>query len=196
MGRQKVKDIRRKELIEASMNSIYRHGFAEVTVSQIAQDAQTSTGSIHYYFGGKDALLEATMRHLLARLRNANIRMLAGNTDPEDRLRAIVFANFDQSVMTAQSCRVWTQFWAYAPYHTGLARLQALNISRVRSHLRRELRQLIAPQFVDAIVFAIQTYMDGVWVQAAQSDTEPDLRVIHARTDEFLSNTIKRSGSR
>jgi len=137
MGRRDIKAIRRLELIEAAMSAIHAHGFANLTVSQIAQDAGASTGSIHYYFGGKEALLEATMRHLLSVLKRAVLRRLADQSDPEQRLIAVVAGNFDKALFSSESCSVWTQFWAYAPYDPRLARLQRLNKRRVRSNLIR-----------------------------------------------------------
>ncbi len=186
MGRQDITTIRQTELIEAVIASIHRHGFASLTVSQIAKEAQTSTGSVHYYFGGKDALLEATMRHLLSILRTATVRRLRGLTDPSKRLFAIVSSNFDELLYTNQHCRVWTQFWAYAPYTPNLARLQRVNKTRVASNLRSELKQLLPSQSVEIARVAIQSYMDGVWVHAAQSGIIKDEATIQSEAEQFL----------
>ncbi len=186
MGRRDIKAIRRFELIEAAMSAIQKHGFANLTVSQIAEDAETSAGSIHYYFGGKDALLEATMRHLLAVLKEAVLRRLSSLEDPEQRLIAVVLGNFDETLFSSESCSVWTQFWAYAPYNPRLARLQLVNKSRVRSNLIAELKRLMSPDAAETACIAIQSYMDGIWVHAAQTGTPPPHKQVQDDATHFL----------
>lgn len=190
MGRQKIRSIRREELIRATITAIHDHGFADLTVAQIARDAQASTGSIHYYFGGKEALLEATMVHLLGLLKTAYHQHLSTATTPQDRLHAVVQANFDQSFLSLETCRVWTQFWAFAPFHPRLARLQKLNRARVRSNLIHALRTLVAEQDQNIKVNAIQGYMDGVWVQLSQSSVEPDFPLLQSEARRFVDQTI------
>ncbi|KAB7613338.1 transcriptional regulator BetI [Amylibacter sp. SFDW26] len=193
MGRQDIKSIRRAELIDAVMITIHRYGFADLTVSQIAKEAETSTGSIHYYFGGKDALLEATMRHLLSILKDAISVRMQGQTDPKQRLIAVVTGNFDALFFTDQSTSVWVQFWAYAPYSPSLARLQMMNKNRIRSNLRAELKRLLPKQSVETARIAIQSYMDGVWVHAAQSGVRADANTVQTDAVKFLELLLDRS---
>jgi TetR/AcrR family transcriptional repressor of bet genes len=194
VGRQKIRSIRREELIRATITAIHDHGFADLTVAQIAQDAQASTGSIHYYFGGKEALLEATMVHLLGLLKSAYQQHIATATTPQDRLHAVVQANFDQSFLSLETCRVWTQFWAFAPFHPRLARLQRLNRARVRSNLIHALRQLVPEQDLNIKVNAIQGYMDGVWVQLSQSSQAPNFPLLQSEARRFVDQTIAQGG--
>ena len=49
-----------------------------------------------------------------------------------------------------------------------------INRARVRSHFVAELSQLVAPDQVETARQALQSYMDGVWLQAAQSDQPLD----------------------
>lgn len=186
MGQQRISEIRRQELIQASMKVISDRGFADVTVAQIAKHTGGSTGSIHYYFGGKDALLEATMRHLLNRLQTAHHRLRAGANTPMDRLLAVVDANFDPEFMTRETCRVWTQFWAFAPYYPALARLHRINRSRVTSNIMAPLRHLAAETNPTITTTAIQSYMDGIWVEAAQANGEPDTHGLRDQARAFV----------
>ncbi|MGD1926078.1 MAG: choline-responsive transcriptional repressor BetI [Paracoccaceae bacterium] len=187
MRRQTIKELRRAELISAAISAIHQHGFADLTVSQIAKDAETSTGSIHYYFGGKEALLEATMRHLMTVLSATVRRRLRAAEDPRRRLNAMVVANFDEAFFSQETCTVWTQFWAYAPYNARLSRLQRMNKARVRSNLNHELRALVPDSVRDQVRFGIQSYMDGVWVHAAQASVAPTPETAQQDAAEFLS---------
>ena len=62
-------EARRRALIGAALREISDHGSLEVTVAQIAGRAGVSPALAHHYFGGKDDLILATMRHLLAEFR-------------------------------------------------------------------------------------------------------------------------------
>jgi TetR/AcrR family transcriptional regulator, transcriptional repressor of bet genes len=63
-----MQPIRRQQLIDATLAAVNELGFAESSISQIAQRAGVSTGIISHYFGGKNGLIEATMRYLLQQL--------------------------------------------------------------------------------------------------------------------------------
>jgi TetR/AcrR family transcriptional repressor of bet genes len=190
MARQKIRSIRREELIQATIAAIYEHGFANLTVAQIARDAQASTGSFHYDFGGKEALLEATMIHLLDLLKRAHLKRLVSAGTAADRLHAVVQANFDETFLTRETCRVWTQFWAFAPYHKGLAQLHRINRARVRSNVIFALRDLVPGDELQVKANATQGYMDGVWVQVAQSEGYPDLSVLQCEARRFVDQTV------
>ncbi|WP_171173803.1 transcriptional regulator BetI [Ruegeria sp. HKCCD8929] len=168
MTRRRIRDIRNDELIEAAIEAIHQKGFVTVTMAEIARTAGASAASINYYFGSKDQLMEKTMRRLMSLLRARLMAHLSGSETPRDRLLAIIDANFDDQLLTAQQCSVWVQFWANAPYAPRLARLHRINQRRVASHLRHELRQLVEPARQSALRASIQAYMDGVWIELAQ----------------------------
>ncbi len=170
MGRKRIRDIRNEELIEATIVAVHRHGYSVVTMAEIAREADASAASINYYFGSKEGLMEATMRHLLTKLRHAMIAGYAKAETPKERLYAVMDANFDDALFTVEQCSIWMQFWANAPYSTRLSRLHRINRARVRSHFLAELRQLLPAEQVGPARLALQSYMDGVWLEAAQSD--------------------------
>jgi TetR/AcrR family transcriptional repressor of bet genes len=174
MGRKRIRDIRHEELIEATIAAVHARGYATVTMSEIAKRADSSAASISYYFGSKDGLMEATMRHLLQKLKKALITRLAQAHSPQERLYAILDANFDDSLFTVAQCSLWVQFWASAPYSPRLARLQQINRQRVQSNFRSELGKLLPPDQAEIARLALQSYMDGIWLDAAQSTTELD----------------------
>lgn len=178
--RRRIRDIRRDELIAATITAIHRHGFAAVTVSQIAEIADASVGSISYYFGGKDRLLEGAMRRLLTILRECTVDGQRAAATPRARLEAVVLANFDPRLFTKAQCSVWMQFWAFAPYTPRLARLHRINRARVSSNVRAELDALVRSADIDNAQRSLQAYMDGVWLEASQGDGPVDAS--HAQT--------------
>ena len=92
-----MEPIRRQQLITATMAAIDEVGLAETTVMRIARHAGVSAGIISHYFGGKDGLLEATMRQILTDLSGAvAMRRHALEDDaPRAHIGAIIEGNFD-----------------------------------------------------------------------------------------------------
>lgn len=169
MGRKRIRDIRYEELIEATIIAVHKHGYNTVTMAEIAREADSTATSISYYFGSKEGLMEATMRHMLKRLKKSLIKGYAQAETPRERLYAILDANFDDSLFSVPQCSLWMQFWASAPYSPRLSRIHRINRSRVRSHFKSELRQLLPETEAEIARVALQSYMDGVWLEAAQS---------------------------
>lgn len=180
MTRKTIRDIRSEELIDAAILAVHERGYSVVTMTEIAKRAGTSAASINYYFGSKERLMEATMRRLLDILKQALLRRLGDTSTPHDRLMAICDANFDDTLFTVEQTSVWIQFWSHAPYSSRLSRLHQINRSRVRSHFRAELKQLLPEKTRETVRSALQAYMDGVWLEAAQTDavqlSPPDAR--------------------
>ncbi len=169
MSRKRIRDIRHEELIDASICAIHKRGYAIVTMAEIAAEAGASAASINYYFGSKENLMEATMRRLLNILKHALLANLAQATTPRARLMAIIDANFDDALFNNAQCSVWIQFWSHAPYSKLLSRLHIINRTRVRAHFRAELKHLLPADTRETARRALQSYMDGVWLEATQS---------------------------
>ena len=193
--RRRIRDIRRDELIAATIKAIHRHGFAAVTISQIAEVADASVGSISYYFGGKERLLEEVMRRLLSILHESTVARLRAAVGPHERLGAMVLANFDNRLFSEEKCSVWMQFWAFAPYTPRLARLHRINRSRVSTNLRGELRMLLPTDRVEDTQRSLQAYMDGVWLEAAQRGDPVSGAVAQAAAMRFLATLLASDGT-
>ena len=68
-----MEPIRKAALVNATIVEVGRTGSLDVTVSQIAKRAGMSTALAHHYFGGKEAMFLAAMRHVLS-LYGAEVR--------------------------------------------------------------------------------------------------------------------------
>ncbi|TGS59816.1 TetR family transcriptional regulator, partial [Mesorhizobium sp. M1C.F.Ca.ET.176.01.1.1] len=83
MPKKGVEPVRREQLIRATFQTIDEIGMADATVATIAKKAGLSSGIVAHYFGDKDGLLEATMRHVLRDLWQATARRRrAAKADP------------------------------------------------------------------------------------------------------------------
>lgn len=190
MGRKRIRDIRHEELIEATITAVHKRGYGVVTMAEIAREAGASAASINYYFGSKEGLMEATMRHLLNQLKAAMIEGYSAAKSPRERLYAVMDANFADGLYSVEQCSIWMQFWAGAPYSARLSRIHRINRARVRSHFLAELRALLPAQDVETARQALQCYMDGVWLQAAQSEEPVDPAAARAAAHQVVDLTL------
>ena len=79
-------EARRRALIGAALQEISDRGSLDVTVAQIASRAGVSSALAHHYFGAKDDLILATMRHLLAEFGAGVVARLRRAESPRARL--------------------------------------------------------------------------------------------------------------
>lgn len=85
---------RRAELIAAASRVIAEHGIAAATTRRIAEEAGVPTGLVHYWFAGKDELLEAVITDTLASIEDAVRASRDEATDPRASLHEQLLAAF------------------------------------------------------------------------------------------------------
>src|ERR1051325_993393 len=115
MGRLDIKETRRVQLIEATIDSLSKRGFAEFTLAQVAQSAGLSQGIVNFYFHSKEALLVETLKFMEAEYEefwNAAV----GRAGPRaaDKVPAMIAADSDPVVASRKKVTVWYAFWGEA----------------------------------------------------------------------------------
>ena len=163
-----MKPLRRNQLINATLDSIYENGFADTTVATISKKAGVSSGIIAHYFGSKGDLLEASMRELLKTLGDDIINRQQHADTPIEKIHAIIDGNFDPKQTTPRACQTWLVFWTQALHQPELARLQRVNRIRLRSNLRYWIGQLLSErQQVINVADGLAALIDGLWLRGA-----------------------------
>ncbi len=169
-----MEEIRRRQLIEATIASIHEVGFAESSLSRISAKAGVSTGIVHHYFEDKADLLEATLRQLGNNLREAVVTRLSKAGTPIERLMAVIDGNTGPELFTPEGVSAWLAFWAQVPNSDRLARVQRIIIGRLHDNLVDALRPLAPAGEVQAIATLVASLIDGLWLRAALQPTAPD----------------------
>ena len=168
-----MEEIRRRQLIEATIASIHEVGLAESSLSRISARAGVSTGIVHHYFEDKAELLESTLRQLGVGLRQTVVRRLTAAGTPAERLMAVIDGNIGADQFTPQGVSAWLAFWAQVPTHPRLARVQNVIISRLHDNLVHALR-LLGRKDAEEIASVTEALIDGLWLRAALSSDGPD----------------------
>ena len=126
MPRVGMKPIRRAALVKATIAEVGRKGSLDVTVARIAARAGVSSGLAHHYFGGKEDLLFAAMRHILSASTGPSVRaQLARARTPRARLDAIIRASFGPDNFEPEVIAAWLSFYVHAQSDPGARRLLA-----------------------------------------------------------------------
>ncbi|MGF1760897.1 transcriptional regulator BetI [Photobacterium sagamiensis] len=162
-------EIRRPQLVEATMAVIDEVGLSGASVALISRKAGVSPGIINHYFGGKHGLLEETMRSVLRQLSATLIEHLraVGSNDVTARIKAIVAANFDGYQVESKVVKTWLAFWVLSMHDADLHRLQRVNERRLLSHLRYELKQVLPAEQAAFVAQGIAALIDGIWLRGA-----------------------------
>jgi TetR/AcrR family transcriptional regulator, transcriptional repressor of bet genes len=145
----------------------------DVTVSQIAKRAGMSPALAHHYFGSKDEMFLAAMRHILT-LYGAEVRgALTAVQGPEARLRAVLLASFSPSNFRREAVSAWLNFWVLAQTAPGAKRLLAIYQSRLRSNLMACLRPLAGAEAA-RITEGLSALIDGLYLREVLKSGPPD----------------------
>ncbi len=193
MARVGTEKLRKQELIQATIKSIENHGFQGTTILTISRQANMSAGIISHYFGSKQGLILATIRHLLEELKQGLLQQIASCEQPltpELRLEMIVDTNFACFQQSTSVTRTWLCFWAQALHDPELARLQSVNSKRLQSNLLYSYRQIISDK-QKAILAASMTaaMIDGLWLRSSLSQTsEDEFKKAEQMCKQFISS--------
>jgi TetR/AcrR family transcriptional repressor of bet genes len=187
-----MREVRRAQLIDATLLSIDQAGLSGTTLASVAQRANISTGIVSHYFGDKDGLLEATMRHILRDLWAATTRRrIAAKPQPRARLRAIVAANFDVTQVSGPVMKTWLAFWTQSMHEPALRRLQRVNTRRLYSNLCAEFGKALPRSHARRAASGLAAMIDGLWLRGALSgdpfDTRAALRLANDYIDMLLA---------
>jgi TetR/AcrR family transcriptional repressor of bet genes len=191
-----MKPLREQQLINATLESVAQYGLQKTTIITISRIAGLSSGIISHYFGGKQGLIEATVKHLLEQLKLAVLERVNDNSLTADqRLEIIVEANFTSLQRSMPATKTWLSFWAQSMHDPGLARLQHINSKRLYSNLLFSFRQILVKDL--AIIASQQTaaMIDGFWLQSALSPRpEVEFKQAELLCKKFIGDLIKQSG--
>jgi TetR/AcrR family transcriptional repressor of bet genes len=110
--RRAPRDVRRQQLIEATIDVLARKGYAALTIADVAGAAGLSVGIVNFHFDSKDNLLADCLRHLSAEYTN-NWKAVLATAEPAAarRLESVLLADFDAVLFTPRKIAAWIAFW-------------------------------------------------------------------------------------
>ena len=168
-SREPVEEIRRRQLVEVTIDSLAELGFVGTTLAQIAARAGVSPGLVAHYFGDKDGLLDAAFRALARRVGDQVRARLRQVSTARGRIQAVIDANLAPEEFEQRTGTAWLAFWGQVLQSPSLRRVQSVYQRRTLSNLRSALRKLVPTEEAQSLAAMIAAMIDGVWLRAALS---------------------------
>jgi TetR/AcrR family transcriptional repressor of bet genes len=188
-----MEPVRRKALISAAIDAIHDRGMGQVTMGEIARRAGVSAALAHHYFGGKDQLLLATMRHLLTELGEEIQTRLSQAKTPRERIAAVIRGNFAPGQFRPAVISAWLAFYVQAQSDPDARRLLRVYRRRLESNLLHPLRELTTRDNAARVAETVAALIDGLWIRRSLSDASPDsdgaAELVESAVGEALSRT-------
>ncbi|MFD1695424.1 transcriptional regulator BetI [Roseibium aestuarii] len=181
---------RRKTLIDATISAIHDRGFFEVTLAEIARRAGVSSGLALHYFGSKDQLLAATMRHMLKDLQDGIRDELKRAHTPRARVSAIIAGNFSAEQFRDATIAAWLAFYVQSRSHAGNRRLLQIYARRLASNLAHNLKSFMAAPAARKVAEGTASMIDGVWIRQSLREGKTDRLAAIAMVEEYVETQI------
>jgi len=168
--REAIKEHRREQLMEATIECIAAKGFAGLTLADVAREAGLSVGIVNFYFTTKDQLLIDTFAYLVdeyRRVTDANLD--AAGTDPARRILAMVDTDFQLSISSRKRITVWYAFWGETRWRPEFLKICQRLSAAFHVETRATFTQLIASTGrldldPDAVTRGFHAMIDGLWL--------------------------------
>ena len=184
--------IRKAALINAAISTVGRAGSLDVTVAQIARAAGMSSALAHHYFGSKERIFLAAMRHILGAYGTEVRLALAQAATPRERIAAVVRGSFAPSNFRGDTVSAWLILYVRAQCLPGARRLLTVYQRRLRSNLLVGLRPLVGDR-AEAVADTLAALIDGLYLRAAlagaKQDGEAAARTVFTVLDCLLEGT-------
>ncbi|RWD53213.1 MAG: transcriptional regulator BetI [Mesorhizobium sp.] len=187
-----IEPLRRKALIDATISAIGERGSLDVTMSEIAGRAGVSSALAHHYFGAKDELLLATMRHILAELTADMRRALRSASTARERVSAVVAVNFSDVQFRPETIAAWLAFYVEAQKSSALRRLLKVYARRLHSNLLSGLTGILPRSEADRVAEATAALIDGLYIRRALKDGVPNAVTAIALIEDYLETKLSR----
>lgn len=168
-----MEPIRRAALVKATIDEIGAVGNLDVTVSNIAKRAGMSPALAHHYFGGKDQIFLAAMRHTLALYANEVRAALQGANGHRARIEAVVRAGFTSGNFKPEVIAAWLNFYVLAQTSSEAHRLLRIYQRRLHSNLMHDLRPLLGDHAVGTAT-RLAGLIDGLYLRQGLARCQSD----------------------
>lgn len=174
--RKRPKDARRLQLIEATIETMARYGFARTTLSEVARVAGLSHGLINFHFQSKDGLLLETLLYLAEEYRlNWTTALESAGSEPAAQLHAVISADFRPEICTQARLSAWCSFWGEAQSRPIYQERCGSNDEAYKRTMERICARMIAEHGYSGdpvrIARVLRVTTEGIWLDLMTMNT-------------------------
>lgn len=187
MPRIGMEVIRRSALVAATIDEVGRAGTLDVTVSQIARRAGVSSSLAHHYFGSKEKILLAAMRHILNVYRDETRELLRAAKSPRQRIAAVLEASFSARNFRPEVASAWLSLFAIAQTSAEAKHLLHIYHRRLHTNLVSGLKCLAGSR-AEGIASSTAALIDGFYLRRVlQKEPISPIEIVRALNDHVDS---------
>lgn len=188
-----MEPVRKQALIQACIAEIGHAGTLDVTVSQIAKRAGMSSALAHHYFGSKEQIFLATMRHVM-KLWGETVRAKLQTAEtPVERILAITDSSFESHQFEREVVAAWLNFYIRSLHSPEARRLLNVYAHRLQSNLLYNLRKIFPPRIAEEVAQGLAALIDGFYIRSALQDSVPGRDEIKATIADYLTLWLERT---
>lgn len=196
--RTESKEVRRQQLIEATISSIAKHGIGGTTMSTVTEQAGLSIGIVNFHFKSKQNLFEETLVYLAQEHHDYWLKAYQdAGLSASEKLMAIVDAHFHPKICSQKKLAVWFAFYGEAGRRKIYRKLIAdMDDERfdVSMKLCEELERDGEYGGLTPVNIAnlLEALYDGMWLELLTYPEHYDRQMARDHIVAFLANTYPR----
>lgn len=168
--RRETKEKRRRQLINATIDSLAARGYAATTLADVSDGARLSRGIVNFHFDSKENLLLETLQFMSDEYQaNWKARYAEAPPDTASRIAALVTADLDRKICTPRTVSAWFALMAEAKSRPAYQKLVWERDQKYRACLTEYCRKAkeecgysYDPETVTAAIYAMQ---EGLWLR-------------------------------
>lgn len=166
--RKASREVRRQQLIDATIATLARVGFSRTTLTEVAATAGLSHGLIIFHFETNEKLLTETLQFMAREYRDNWVKALdAAAGTPAAQMDALIRADFTDAICAPERLAAWSALWAEAqsrPIYQENCAEYDLEYLRVIERLCAELTEEGKyPSRPEHTARAIRVTLNGLW---------------------------------
>ena len=191
-GRKASKEVRQAQLIEATIDSLAKRGYAETTMADVADGAGLSRGIVNFHFESKEKLLIATLQYMYDEY-SAHWRaaLQKAGDDPARQLQLLVWADFDRSICNKRKLAAWLAFWGEAksrPTYQALSSSRDNYYQQVFIDLCATLKQSGGYAYEPQVMaLALSAMLEGLWLRLMMGTEDTTRETALQAANAFLA---------
>ncbi len=193
--------VRRKQLIEATIQCIAQNGLTGTTMAEVTRRAGLSMGLVSFHFQSKENLLQETLVHLAEQHRSRWVACLEDSAlDPAAKLAAVMDAHFHPSTCNHTRIAVWFAFFGEARHREVYrARIAHFDTERTET-VTRLCSALIESEGADVpaehVASSLESLADGLWLSILLYPTWLDRQTAKGQVHSYLRSVFPRAFAR
>lgn len=164
------REVRRRQLIKATIDSIAKRGLSDTTLATVTRGAKLSHGTINFHFKSKDLLLIETLRFLTEEHHDHwRASLERAGSAPEEQLVALIETDFAPTICNPKKLAVWFAYWGEAKARPAYMEIGGKydqeRLAKFTS-LCRKLKEKGNYTNIDASMVAksLEAFIDGLWL--------------------------------